>query len=89
MGRDDPWFDDDDRADDEYPDDIDDDSTDTIACPRCGAEVYEDAVRCPVCGDYIEHSGGSAWTGRPFWWIMLGILGILALIAALTGLVPQ
>jgi len=88
MGRDDTWFNDDDRADDEYPDD-EDDSTDTMACPRCGAEVYEDAVRCPVCGDYIGHSGGTAWTGRPFWWILLGVLGILALIAVLAGLVPR
>ena len=70
----------------DVPDD-EDDETPTASCPECGAEVYEDALRCPVCGDYITPtSGDHLWTGRPLWWIVLGILGIVATIVVLTGL---
>ncbi|MHB1037117.1 MAG: zinc-ribbon domain-containing protein [Pirellulales bacterium] len=82
--RDDDWSDD--ADDDEYADDAfdEDDTTDTRACPQCGAEVYEDAVECPVCGSYITFST-HAWSGRPGWWIALGIAGIIALILVLVG----
>ena len=73
--------------DDEYDDDAyydDDEETDTVECPNCGAEVYEDAELCPTCGDYITHSSsGYAWTNRPVWWIALGLFGILAVILCL------
>ncbi len=57
----------------EYPDedDLDDGSTDTVVCPHCGADVYEDADQCPECGMYsamqtpasgrANPSGGSPW----------------------------
>jgi len=76
---------------DESPDDPDhddfahqswDEQTDTMTCPACGAEIYEDAPQCPVCGDYIVPDT-SIWTGKPMWWIALGIVGIIALAAAL------
>jgi len=63
----------------------DDDLSETLPCPHCGAEVYEDAVQCPVCGAYITHRN-TVFTGRPVWWILLGLLGILATIAVLAGL---
>ncbi|MEM6328842.1 MAG: hypothetical protein AAF790_01200 [Planctomycetota bacterium] len=56
---------------------------DTVPCPACGADVYEDALRCAVCGDYITH-GASPWAGRSPLWVALGLAGILAVIAALT-----
>jgi len=86
MYADDLWFEEPDNEpdDDEYPDE--DEVTLTVPCPACGAEVYEDAVRCPVCGDYITHDT-SLWSGRPGWWVLLGLLGVLALIGVLTGLV--
>jgi len=77
----------DELRDDEYPDDADsdDESSETVSCARCGAEIYEDAFQCPVCGAYL--TGGTAegpvWSGRPGWWIVLGLLGILAVIAML------
>jgi predicted nucleic acid-binding Zn ribbon protein len=47
---------DDDLHDRELPDasdqDDDDGSVDTVACPSCGADVYEQAERCPHCGQY-------------------------------------
>jgi hypothetical protein len=82
------WFDEtgDEIGDNEFPeeDDYDQEGSETVPCPQCGTEVYEDAVQCPVCGTYLTQ-GGRAWTGRPAWWIVLGLLGILAVILALAG----
>lgn len=71
---------------DEFLYDEDDDGiVELVACPSCGVEVYEDAERCPACGDYIVHAaGGHPWKDRPLWWIALGLLGIVAVIMALT-----
>lgn len=72
--------------DDESPEETDDEPT-TVRCPACGAEVYEDAVRCPACGEYIT-ADTSAWSGRPTWWIVLGLIGLVATVLALTGVLP-
>jgi hypothetical protein len=86
MPGNDGWFDEpgDELRDDEFPeeDEPDDDLSETIPCAQCGAEVYEDAVRCPACGAYITYAS-SVWSGRPGWWIVLGLLGILAVILVL------
>ena len=86
MPGDELWFDEtgDELRDDEFPDedDFDDDSSLTLPCPQCGTEVYEDALRCPVCENYITHDT-NVFSGRPAWWIVLGLLGILAVIAVL------
>ena len=63
----------------------DDDLSETLPCPECGHPVYEDAVQCPYCGDYISRST-SIWSGRPLWWIVLGLLGILAALWWLLGI---
>jgi len=82
---DDGEFDDGDFDDGEFNDD---DSTETVPCSECGAEVYEDAEQCPYCGFYII-TETNAWAGRPGWWIALGLLGIAAVILALVGYVAQ
>jgi len=79
---------DDDFDVDDYEDSVDafdedDEFTETVACPSCGADVYEDAVQCPRCGEYITHSS-NVWSDRPWWWIVLGLAGILAVIVALS-----
>ncbi len=72
--------------DDEYPDEpVEDDDTDTYACPHCGAEVYDNAVQCPVCGDYITASE-SPLAGWPVWWLALGVAGVVAAVLVLVGL---
>ena len=81
-----PYRDDtpDDLDDREYPDadPWEDDSTDTRECPACGADVYEDADQCPVCGEFLMPDT-HVWSDKPTWWIVLGILGIITLVAAL------
>jgi hypothetical protein len=72
MHEDDPDLDDDWADDDE-------DESDVVSCPECGADVYEDAEQCPACGQYIVH-GTSPWRGRPRWWILLGLAGIAAVL---------
>ena len=32
----------------------DDDINETIDCPYCDAPVYEDAVQCSACGNYLS-----------------------------------
>ncbi len=72
-----------------YPDEpeFDDSEPDTIRCPGCGTEVYDDAVRCPTCGNYLTEDT-SPWSGRSVWWIILGLLGVVAGILALAGIAP-
>ena len=76
---------DDDLEGEEFPDadeaeELDDDLTELVECPRCGVDIYEDAEQCPLCGEWITH-GTSAWGGRPWWWVALGACGIAAIIA--------
>ena len=90
MPTDYEWFDDPDRElddreypdEDEFDDDSDGEATETVPCPQCGAEVYEDAVACPICGAYIT-ADTNIWSGRPLWWVILALLGLVATIAAL------
>jgi uncharacterized paraquat-inducible protein A len=49
---------------------------DTIDCPYCRAPIYEDAVQCPRCGNYL--SSEDAPPARKPWWIIIGILVCLA-----------
>ena len=83
MRHDDGWEPEDDELDldDEDGQDPDDDESDTLPCPACGAEVYEDAEHCPECGTFITQAT-SAWFGKPWWWIGLGLLGIAAVVWA-------
>jgi len=76
---------DDDPDEDESPDENADDSTETVPCPSCGAEVYEDAPQCPYCGSYIT-GHNSLWAGRSVWWIVLAVLGLVATIVMLSGI---
>ena len=69
----------------EYPgddDDFDDSDLETVACPKCGRQVYEEAEQCPHCGEYITHDT-RVWSGKPWWWIVLALAGIAAALWAL------
>ncbi|WP_158633562.1 hypothetical protein [Tautonia sociabilis] len=86
--RDEPPDWDDDEEDDllePNEEEDDDEESGVLPCPSCGAEVFEDAERCPHCGDFIVGRRLRAWEGRPWWWIVLGLLGIGAVIGAFGG----
>lgn len=77
--------------DDDYEDDFDegydedswsDDDVDMVECPACHTMIYEDSVQCPHCHEYVSHST-SAWSGRPWWWYVLAVSGVVALVFAL------
>jgi hypothetical protein len=70
---------DDDDWDPEEPDDLDDDETDVAPCPTCGVDIFEDAERCPSCGEYVVQRR-NAWHGKPWWWVVLGLAGIMAVL---------
>lgn len=56
----------------------------TTDCIKCGCEIYDDASRCPLCGEYqVGDRTLTAWEGRPFWWKLGGLLGILAVLLSL------
>jgi len=68
--------------DDEFYDEPpDDESLEMLPCPECGVEIYEEAEQCPHCGTYVVHES-NFWQGRSTWWIVLGLLGIFAVILA-------
>lgn len=60
-------------ADDESPDE----DTATRDCPHCGASVYEDAVQCPRCGDFLPRHGRAGPAALP-WWMLAGLAAALA-----------
>jgi uncharacterized paraquat-inducible protein A len=74
-------FADDDLDEREYPDDdqSDDDDPETVECPECHRQVYEEAEQCPYCGQYITHDT-RVWAGKPWWWTALALAGIVGLI---------
>jgi DNA-directed RNA polymerase subunit RPC12/RpoP len=47
-----------------------DEEAETVECPHCGEEIFEDSVRCPYCGDYLSSAGSLSPSGRPIWWVV-------------------
>jgi uncharacterized paraquat-inducible protein A len=56
-----------------------DNDTETVTCPYCHEEVYEDTVRCPRCENYLSKE--DAPPARQPWWIVIGILAVLGIVA--------
>ncbi len=73
-----------DESDEEWPDELDNElETGVRPCPSCGEEIYEEAEQCPLCGEYIVRTN-SAFADKPMWWVILGLIGMVAVITALT-----
>ena len=72
----------DDNLDDDGPQECDldqfgdDDESETVPCPACGAEIYEDSPQCPECGQYVFGASGASYALR--WWLVLGAAAALA-----------
>lgn len=67
----------------DYPDDDDDEEVDVVTCGNCAKEVYAEAPQCPYCGEFLAAASTHPFVGRGFWFIGLGILGIVATILVL------
>ena len=77
------WDNDDDSWDEELDDYGPDGQSTTTDCVNCGCEIYDDAVQCPLCGEYqTGHSGRSTWDTQPFWWKLAGLLALVAMLFA-------
>ena len=50
----------------------------TSPCPQCGAQVYEDAEQCPVCGQYITDED-TPRTSQPRWVVWTAIVILIRL----------
>ncbi|RLS51882.1 MAG: hypothetical protein DWH91_17945 [Planctomycetota bacterium] len=72
--------DDDEEFDDDHAEEV------TVPCRMCGCDIYDDAIQCPLCGEYQTKSPLTAWEGRPLWWRVGGLLGIIAVLLTLIGL---
>jgi hypothetical protein len=59
------------------PEDEPDGAVDTVACPFCKSQVYEDAEWCPHCRNYIFNDGSFS-SNKPLW--MIGGVGICLFI---------
>lgn len=64
------WMDDDDAEQD--------DEETTAPCPYCRRAIYDDAIRCPYCGNYLSDEDAPA-SAKP-WWIYLGVLLVLYVV---------
>jgi len=69
-------------GDDGWDEDEDSPGQRLSRCPACGYGVYEDVEKCPHCGEYVTLSV-SIWQGKPLWWILLGLFGIIGVILAM------
>ena len=70
-------------SDDDLDEFGDDAGPHTTPCPNCGAEMYDDAEWCPSCDQYTTR-GTREWTGRPLWWVVLALAGVVATVCALS-----
>ena len=74
--------DDDDDSDDPLPGDVDESNepaigADTLPCPNCRREIYEDSDQCPHCGCWVLPLASGARSHHWLW--------TLAAAAALVG----
>lgn len=75
--------DDEDAFDDEPWDAADDDDADgdTLPCPYCGAAIYDDAVRCPKCGEYLSREERPS-PSQPKWVVITVLILLIAVAMA-------
>jgi predicted nucleic acid-binding Zn ribbon protein len=51
----------------------------TLPCPACGAEIYDDAERCPKCGHYLSREDQPR--AKTPTWIIAGAIVCLVIVA--------
>jgi hypothetical protein len=78
------WDDDRPLDDWEYPDGEDEESSDATPlreCANCGAEIYDDTVCCPICGNYDSREESSP--AVPVWIKLAAAAAIIGMLTAL------
>ncbi len=74
--------------DDEWsePENFDDDSADAEAdespCPACGRSIYDDAEKCPYCGEWITPPGAAETRSRSWFWPILVVFLVVVILMA-------
>jgi hypothetical protein len=48
----------------------------TVPCPYCKRDIYDDAERCPYCENYITEEDTPPSPRKP-WWLILGVLACM------------
>lgn len=74
------------ERDDPLPQDMDDpadDSAETVPCPYCGQDVYEQAEVCPHCGSYIVDEEDTAKPAHFTWTWVKTVATVLLVIVAI------
>jgi len=59
-------------------DDQDGEEETTEPCPYCRRPIYDDAPRCPHCGNYLSDEDAPS-SAKP-WWIYLGAVLVLYVV---------
>ena len=80
---DEEWDDDGPLEDWENPDeDEPGEQSTTTVCPHCKAEMYDDTVQCPHCGEYLtrEQPGVSSY---PPWVYAGAVIALVGMVASL------
>ena len=80
MSGDDPS--DDAWLDGEFDDFPDDAPAELLPCPECGADIYEEAEQCPICGSYVTFRT-NVWADRSLAWVLVGLAGVVAFVVGL------
>ena len=71
---------DEDDSDDDYSgfDTSDSDDDTTLPCPSCGAEIFDEAERCPACGRYLTRE--DMQNPKKPWWLVAGVVICLLIV---------
>ncbi len=57
---------------------MDEQDDDTVACPHCGEDIFDDADQCPYCQQYI--SAADFKREIPTWVVVLIVLTIASFL---------
>ncbi len=76
-----------DEFDDEGPQEVDleelggEEDPETVSCPNCGKDIYEDAERCPHCDEYVVDREGDRTGGwGKLLWVSVGACLLILLL---------
>jgi len=86
MTRRNDHFDEDEWSDEDESDEDFDEEPDEVPCPACGRTVYEDAPKCPHCGEWITPGSGAERRSRTWFWPIIVVVLILLILVAWHGL---